>query len=230
MAGERWSRIVDELAIGAGHQSSAHLCEASRRVIGMTGTGVMLLNDDVPQGTMCASDAVSGQLEELQFTLGEGPCIDAYEQREVVAEPDLARPAVQRWLAFSSQAVKAGAAAVFAFPLHVGGVRLGVLDLYRDRPGPLRGEQHADALVVADVMARWVLDVQTDATPGAVAEQLELGSDFHYVVHNAAGMVSVQLGITITEALIRLRAYAYSHDRRLRDVARDVIDRRLRLD
>ena len=84
--------------------------------------------------------------------------------------------------------------AVFGFPLRVGTVRLGALNLYRDPPGPLSDDQHADALVMADVAARWVLEAQAGAPPGAVAEELEAGADFHFVVHNAAGMVSVQRG------------------------------------
>jgi AmiR/NasT family two-component response regulator len=118
---------------------------------------------------------------------------------------------------------------VFGFPLRVGTVRLGALNLYRDRHGPLTGDQHADALVVADVAARWVLEAQAGAALGAVAAELESGADFHFVVHNAAGIVSVQRGISITEALIRLRAYAFSNDRLLADVAEDVIAHRLRL-
>ena len=120
--------------------------------------------------------------------------------------------------------------AVFGFPLRAGTVRLGALNLYRDSPGPLTGDQHADALVVADVAARWVLEAQAGAPPGAVAEELEAGADFHFAVHNAAGIVSVQQGISVTEALIRLRAHAFSSDRLLADVAQDVIARRLRLE
>jgi hypothetical protein len=118
---------------------------------------------------------------------------------------------------------------VFGFPLRVGTVRLGALNLYRDYPGPLGGDQHADALVVADLAARWVLEAQAGASFGMVAEELEAGANFHFVVHNAAGMVSVQEGISVTEALIRLRAFAFSNDRLLADVAEDVVARRLRL-
>ena len=62
-----------------------------------------------------------------------------------------------------------------------------------------------------------------------MADQLSEDADFHFVVHNAAGAVSIQLGVTITEALVRLRAYAFSNDRPLRDVAEDVVARKLRL-
>src|SRR3989440_11678314 len=103
------------------------------------------------------------------------------------------------------------------------------LTAHRVLPGPLSGDQRADALVVADVAARWVLEAQAGASLDTVAEELEAGADFHFAVHNAAGMVSVQEGISVTEALIRLRAYAFSSDRLLAGVAEDVIARRLRL-
>lgn len=195
----------------------------------MTGAGVMLMSGEIQRGSLCTSNGVSHLIEELQYTLGEGPCVDAYQQDRVVTEPDLADPVTRRWLAFSPPALQAGVRAVFGFPLRVGAVRLGALNLYRDGPGPLSGDQHADALVVAGLAARWVLEAQAGAVSGAVAGELEIGADFHYVVHNAAGIVSVQEGISVTEALIRLRAYAFSNERLLADVAQDVVDRRLRL-
>ncbi len=197
--------------------------------MGVNGAGVMLMSGDMPRGSLCATDEVSQLIEELQYTLGEGPCVDACQQDKVVAEPDLADPVRRRWPAFTPPALQAGVRAVFGFPLRVGAVHLGALNLYRDVPGPLTGDQHADALVVADVAARWVLEAQAGAPPDMVAEELEAGADFHFSVHNAAGIVSVQEGISVTEALIRLRAFAFSNDRLLAEVARDVIARRLRL-
>ena len=195
----------------------------------MNGAGVMLMSGDIPRGSLCASDEVSQLIEDLQFTLGEGPCVDAYQHDAVVAEPDLAGPGPRRWLAFTPPALDAGVRAVFGFPLRTGSVRLGALNLYRDRPGPLSADQHADALVVAAVAARWVLEAQAGAPPGAVAEELVAGADFHFAVHNAAGIVSVQEDIGVTEALIRLRAFAFSSNRPLANVARDVIAHTLRL-
>jgi GAF domain-containing protein len=195
----------------------------------VNGAGVMLMSGEIARGSLCTSDEVSRLVEELQYTLGEGPCIDAYQQDKVVAEPDLADPVTRRWPAFAPAALAAGVRAVFGFPLRVGTVHLGALNLYRDVPGPLTGDQHADALVVADVAARWVLEAQAGAPLDTVAEELEAGADFHFAVHNAAGIVSVQERISVTEALIRLRAFAFSSDRLLANVARDVIARRLRL-
>jgi hypothetical protein len=200
------------------------------KITGVDGAGVMLMSGDIPRGSLCSTNEVSHLIEELQYTLGEGPCVDAYQLDQVVAEPDLADPVTPRWPAFTPPALEAGVRALFGFPMRSGTVRLGALNLYRDGPGPLTDDQHADALVVADVAARWVLEAQAGAPPGAVAQELETGADFHFVVHNAAGIVSVQQGISVTEALIRLRAYAFSHDRLLADVAEDVVARRLRLE
>jgi GAF domain len=229
MPGERLSRILAELsAEGDGEWSSIRLCEATRDIVDVSGAGVMLMSGDLPGGSLCTTNAVSTLIEELQYTLGEGPCVDAHHGGRVVLEPDLAHAGTPRWLAFTQEAVRAGVRAVFAFPIQVGAARLGAVDLYRDRPGPLTDEQHADAIAMADLIANWILAVQAKAPPGSVAEELDRSADFHYVVHNAAGAVSVQLGVSVTEALIQLRAYAFSHDRPLREVAEDIVARRLK--
>ena len=229
MASDRLRRIVAALSTDGDPWSCARLCEVCPRLTGVSGAGVMLMSGDIPRGSLCTTDEVSHLIEELQYTLGEGPCVDAYRQDKVVAEPDLADPVSRRWPAFTTPALEAGVQAMFGFPLGVGAVRLGALDLYRDSPGPLSGDQHADALLLARVAARWVLDSQAGAVPGSIAAELEAGADFHYIVHNAAGIVSVQEGMTVTEALIRLRAFAFSNDRLLADVAGDVVGHKLRL-
>ena len=229
MPGSRLRRILAELSDSGDPWSSARLCVVCPEIVEVDGAGVMLMSGDIPRGSLCTSNEVSQLIEELQYTLGEGPCVDAHQQGRVVAEPDLAEPVTGRWLAFSPPALQAGVRAVFGFPLRVGTVRLGALNLYRTRPGPLDADQHANALVIADVVARWVLEAQAGAPSDTVAEQLEISADFHFVVHNAAGIVSVQQGISVTEALIRLRAFAFSSDRLLADVAQDVVEHKLRL-
>jgi GAF domain-containing protein len=229
VVGDRLHRVLLALADGADSWSPSRICTACPKIVGVNGAGVMLMSGDLPRGSLCTTDDVSHLIEELQYTLGEGPCVDAYQQDMVITEPDLSDPERPRWPAFAPPAVQAGVRAVFGFPMRVGTVRLGTLNLYRDAPGPLTGDQHADALVVADVAARWVLEAQAGAPPDTVADELEAGADFHFAVHNAAGIVSVQQGISVTEALIRLRAHAFSADRLLADVARDVIARTLRL-
>lgn len=220
------------LALLAGDQPTGletkRLCDVCAEVTGSTGAGIMLMSADVAQGSLCTTNSVSERLEQLQYDLGEGPCVDAHHLNRPILEPDLAEPATPRWIAFSEPALAAGVRAVFGFPLQVGAVGLGALNLYRDRPGPLDDEQHADALVLADVAAQTILLLQAEAPLGSVSAELEAGADFQYNVHQAAGMVAAQLEITVGQALISLRAYAFGNDRHLADVAGDVVARTLR--
>lgn len=231
MPGERRLRILTALAGEEGASwDSSRLCAVCADIIGLTGAGIMLMSGDIGQGSVCSSNATSALIERLQFDLGEGPCVDAYHSDRPVLEPDLAAPVSQRWLAFSNPALDAGVRAVFGFPLRVGAVRLGALNLFRDRPGALTDDQHADALAMADVAAETVLLLQANAPPGELSRELEAGGDFQYVVHQASGMIAAQLDLSVSLALIRLRAYAFGNERPLVDVARDVVGRVLRFD
>lgn len=209
---------------------AARLCDVSVDVTGMSGAGIMLISANASQGSVCTTNQVSALIEDLQYTLGEGPCVDAYRQREPVLEPDLAGAPSERWLAFTPPAVEAGVRAVFGFPIQIGAACLGALNLYRDQPGELTHEQHADALVLAGVAARAVLDLQAGAPAGELAEALADSGNFRLVVHQASGMISAQLDVGVAEALVRLRAYAFANNRRITDVATDVVTRRLRFD
>jgi hypothetical protein len=106
---------------------------------------------------------------------------------------------------------------VFALPVQIGAIRLGTLDLYRTGAGPLSPHELADALAFADIAGTLLLDAAADDP-----------TVHHAQVHQATGMILVQLGTSAEAAFVRLRAYAYAHDRRLGDVARDVVERRLR--
>jgi hypothetical protein len=227
----RRERILG-LLVGSeqGKFGTKRLCQVCAEATGMSGAGIMLMSGDVPRGSLCTTDEMSDLIEQLQYALGEGPCIDAYHHDSPVLEPDLVNPETPRWLAFAAPAIEAGVCAVFGFPLQVGSVRLGALNLCRDLPGPLSDDQHADALVMADIAAQAVLVLQATASPEKLAAELGAGADFHYVVHQASGMVAAQLEVSVGQALLRLRAYAFGNDRSLTDVAKDVVERKLRFD
>lgn len=214
----------------AGKQAGPRLCMACVDLIEVTGAGIMLMVDDRHRGSLGSSDEVSGIVEELQFTLGEGPCIDAHRGRHPVLEGNLAKPSTSRWGAFSDAAVAAGVEAIFAFPLQVGAMSLGAMDLYVDQSGELRREQLSNALVMAGVIARELLTRQALAEPGGMAAGLEDTESLLLEVHQATGMLSEQLGIPIADALVRLRAYAYAEALRINDVAHAIVARRLRLE
>ena len=229
--GARRGRVLDLLVgRGEGGFGTKRLCQVCAEATAMSGAGIMLMSGDVPQGSLCTANEMSDLVEQLQYALGEGPCVDAYRQDYPVLEPDLAHPDTPRWLAFAPPAIAAGVRAVFGFPLQVGSVRLGALNLCRDRPGPLSDDQHADALVMAGIAAQAVLVLQTGAPPEELASELGAGADFHYVVHQASGMVAAQLEVSVGQALVRLRAYAFGNDLHLTEVAKDVVARDLRFD
>jgi hypothetical protein len=112
----------------------------------------------------------------------------------------------------------------------VGAVRLGALNLHSDQPRALTDDQHADAQVMADVASQAVLALQADAPPGKLGAALEMDANFQYVVHQASGIVAAQLEVSVGQALIRLKAYAFGNGRPLTEVAEDVVARRLRFD
>ena len=225
---DRLLRILKELAAEPAPRTRA-LCSVSARVIGTDGAGITLMMGEM-SGPVCASDATSARVEELQYTLGEGPCIDSHQLGAPVFEPDLTSAGPPRWPTFGEQALAAGVCAVFAFPLRIGAVRIGAMTLYGSGTGPLGDERLADALTMADVVAHEILVTQSEAPKGALAEGLASVGAYRAEIHQASGMVAIQLGVPVSDALVRLRAHAFRTGRPLREVATDVVARRLRLE
>lgn len=176
----------------------------------MRGAGISLMVDGELRGTAGSSGMGVAMVLELQFELGEGPCVDAWASMEAVLEPDLASPEVLRWVAFAPGAVAAGVLAVFAFPLLLGAIRVGVLVFYRDRPGALDADELAYGLALADLATSVILGVQSGAPAEALHELLAAEPPHWAEVHQATGMVAVQLGVGLDEAFVRLRGYAFA--------------------
>jgi hypothetical protein len=222
-----WTWIVDQS--NGGPVEVRHVCAAVVVAAGVDGVAVTVVRSAMVPETVYASDQTAARLEELASTLGEGPGLDAFTSRGPVLIADVAALDLRaRWPVFAAAAAGAGARALFALPMHIGAIELGVLNLYRAMPGGLGSEQLADVLALADTACLLLLDgadrvASYLAGRGPPPEQ----ADQHPQVHQATGMVIAQLGVSATVALVRLRAYAYAHDRRLRDVANDVVTRRL---
>jgi hypothetical protein len=205
-----------------------HACAAAISTTGVGSAALTVMLSASLRETIYASDRVASELEELTLTLGEGPSVDACGGGPALIADLTGRDCLARWPVFAPAAVNAGMRAVFALPLAVGAIRLGVMGLYRAQPGDLDREQLADALVFADTACALLLDAaQRDRShpDGRLPEQAGLQ---HPEVHQATGMIIAQLGVSAAVALVRLRAYAYAHDRRLHEVANDVVARRLR--
>lgn len=184
---------------------------------------------DVDVGSVCATDPVTARIEELQVAVGEGPGLEAHQLGRAVLEPDLDGPH-PRWPSFNGPAVDMGVRAMFSFPLRVGAVRLGALNLHSDRAGQLKSEQHLDALTLADIVADAIVLLEADLPHRNLAAALHEGANSQAVVSQASGIAAVQLNVTVGQALVRMRVYAFSNGRPLAEVAREVVARTLRFD
>ncbi len=228
MRNPRVAEILSVLANGGEQVSlSTRLCAACLSALPVSGVGAALMTADGPSGVvLAATDERARQLEELQFALGEGPCVEASGGGRPVLEPDLLVAGSPRWPRFGAAALAAGVQAVFAFPLRVGAIRVGVLDLYRDSPGLLAGPDLVEALAFADAATAVVLHLQ-DGDGGPALTAL---IDGRAEVHQATGMITIQLGVGLAEALLRLRAHAYATGRTVSAIAADVVGRRMFFD
>ncbi|ADP82518.1 ANTAR domain-containing protein [Pseudofrankia inefficax] len=224
--------LLSLLADQSGDASSLdRLCVGVVSALPVDGASIAVTSDAAVRVYVGASDPITARLDDLQFTLGEGPGWDAVHDRRPVLVADLAGPSGCRWPMFAPAVLAAGFRAVFAFPLQIGAIRLGALGLLRARPGPLGDDTLADALVVVDVAALTLLDTRMDdppgPSPGLLPDALGL---YRAEVHQATGMLMVQLGVGAQEALVRLRAHAYAAGQTVDEAARDLVARRLRLD
>lgn len=217
------------------------ICDTAARLAGVDGAAVAVLSDDVRE-LVHATDALAQQIDELQFTVGEGPCLQAYAQdRDELWPSTEDSEFARRWPLFTAEVVPLGVAAVFAFP--VAGARrpVGVLELYRRTPGALAPAELESArtctAAIGDRLgSNWQSQVQRSGGTQAAIEAVGLhdGSSTHLddrftrgQVHIAAGMVAVQLKVSTQDGMTRLRAHAYAERRSVVAVAADVVSRRL---
>jgi GAF domain len=229
-----------EIVADGGTAAPQRICEACIAVLPVSRAAVTMMAGPDRQEPIFASDAIAAHLDEMQFRLGEGPCVEAFTERRPVLVPDLAEVADNRWPVFAAAARRTPIRAAFVLPLQAGAIGVGVLDLYRDEPGMLGRDELAGALRAADAVLWALLGIrggnQTERPAparhsgnGADPHGWLTGSPLdHTQVYQATGMVMAQLDVPAETALSRLRAYAFVHDRTIDDIARDVVARRLR--
>lgn len=251
------ARALLDVAVGGDdHRAvAARICRACTAGTGVDGAALSVLTTTEHRETLFSTDATAATVEDLQFTLGEGACIQAGVSGRPVLVPDIHEPALTtRWPVFAAVvAEQTGVRALFALPLQLGAINVGVIDLYRRAPGPLRGYELRDVVAATDAATLLLLGAQArpDADgrpddglhpdrphpsgPGDGDPRPQSGPDrdrpWEWVdraeVHQATGMILAQLDIPARDAFVRLRAYAFAHRRPLAEVARDVVTRRL---
>ncbi|MEX0756813.1 MAG: GAF domain-containing protein, partial [Acidimicrobiia bacterium] len=170
------------------------LCSASADVLGIPSAGVTLMGSH-HNNPLCHSDDRSLALDDMQYSLGEGPSLDAFARHQTVLEPDLEHVIPARWPIFTAGALELGARGVFALPLSAGAKCVGVLTLYCEVAGDLTPDQRADGIVVTSELVRSILDTQSRHETDPLAADLDDVTSHRAEVHQASGMVAVQLGV-----------------------------------
>jgi hypothetical protein len=227
-----------EIVHEGGAVAPQRICVACVEALPVDGAAITAMTSANHQEPIFATDQVAFRLDELQFTLGEGPCVEAFTDRRPVLVSDLEDLNDSRWPMFAAAARGTPARALYVFPLQAGVIGIGVLDLYRDSPGLLEGRELAGALRVADAALWTLLGLRSGETLGSADEPRAgdrhgwlTGTPLHRrVIYQATGMIIAQLEVNAEGALARIRAHAFRHERELADVARDVVERRLRFE
>lgn len=226
MQRSRLERVLDALARESSGPLPARMCSAAAAMLASEGVGIAMVTDD---GHLQTVGAVGLGLvgEELQLTSGEGPTYESYRRGQPVLIDDLGGE--DGWPVLGRDAGEAGIRAIFSFPMRSGAAEFGALTLYRDQPGQLDDGQYADALAFARV-ALDLLSSQEELTRGDLNHLLTARGSSPWQVHQATGMVSVQLGISLRDAIAMLRGAAFTSGRSLSEIAGDVVAGRLQFE
>ena len=216
-------------------EAADRLCEACVPLLDCDAAAISLVFDGTNSGTLGSSDAPARMYDELQFILGEGPCLESVARRAPVLVLDLAAREDRRWPLYGPAMLDLKVRGVHAIPVVVAGEYVGALDLFRSRPGPLDGEQFSGAIAAAELASIPLLDLLDADMQAAVGDPesnawAELNTLSRAEVSQATGMLVAQLEIEPAEALVRLRAHAYASGRSATEVARDIVGLRLRLE
>ncbi len=227
MDGDRLARVVKAVRFGGGLDPasySQHICDTAASFLDGDGAGLSLVNEQGVTGAIWASNDFARSIEDLQFALGEGPTLDAIGRRTPALVSNLAEE-LARWPIFGPDAIALGVAAIYSFPLQLGAIRLGTLDLFERNPRHLSSDTLADALVLADVLTQDFIDLQGG---GELSLPMVNRPGQPSRVHQATGMVSAQIDSDMASSLARIRAYAFANDMTIFEVTEQVLARNLR--
>jgi hypothetical protein len=211
------------------------LCEVAVTELRMSGAVVSLMTPVHTTGDQsgtitAASSDRARSVDELEFSLGEGPGRDAFSGSRPVLTPDLER-AFDRWPGYVPAALAAGVRATFAFPMLIGAARFGVVHLHCPRARTLTDHDIATSLMLTELATEIVLDIYAPAGDHTPADVPLLAPDDHRdEIYQAQGMVMVALGVSLREALARMRAHAFASNQELAAVAADILAGRTRLE
>jgi len=191
-------------------------------LFGVDGTTLMLVDRDQALRNLAASDRRAAVLEELQATHGEGPCVDAFDDKQPVAADDLGRE--DRWPAFSPDAARRRLLAVLASPIPYSEQAVGVVAVFAAQPHPWTEAEREAIVAFTELVALLILNAMQARERGRVAAELQVALDSRVVIEQAKGVLVGRHGLTTRQAFERLRRQARDQRRPLSEVARAVVD------
>jgi GAF domain-containing protein len=206
----------------------SRVCEGTAAIVGATGAGVMLEDEQGDLRFVAASDEIVREIEDLQIEFGEGPCLHSYHTGEQVVVTDLATS--DHFPRFGPKAVEAGLRAVYSFPMGFEEQVIGALNLYDAEPGVFGEDEQRAGQTLADISTSYLLNARSVAARGRLTGQLQRALDSRIVIEQAKGRLAERLSLQPGDAFEILRRHARNHGLRLHDVARDVAEGRLHLE
>ncbi|MBW3618915.1 MAG: GAF and ANTAR domain-containing protein [Actinobacteria bacterium] len=202
------------------------LTDQALAAVGVDGVGVSVADASGRLRFVSATDQMVVRIEERQVESGDGPCHDAFRTRDRIVVDDLRELVGHRWGDYPAFAVEHGCLALAALPMVVDDEAVGALDVYRRGAGPWDHETLEDAQLVADVATGLVVNHRTLEDSQRLAEQLQGALDSRIVIEQAKGILVEQRGGDMGDAFQHLRDHARRRQRKLRDVARHVVEHR----
>ena len=190
-------------------------------VLDVSTVGIMLVDANGELRAMASSSEVMRIVELFELQSQEGPCLDCYRSGEPVDE--LLATATARWPTFAPVALDAGFRAAAALPMRLRDQVIGALNLFQTEPRALSGDDTLVARALADIATIAILQHRKIAEADAINDQLNNALTSRIVIEQAKGIVAEREQLDMPDAFDRLRAFARSHNRRLHDVASEIV-------
>ncbi|WP_218711792.1 GAF and ANTAR domain-containing protein [Arthrobacter sp. BF1] len=222
--------MIEQLPVGL-ERFGVDLCATFLAQLPISGISMSAFPGHAPETSIFASDAVSARIDELQFDLGEGPRWEALQTRQPVSLPNVKLDGHRDWPVFAKAILDYDVAAIFVFPLQLGAMDIGVIELYSATAGSLSPADHSLALQLSDAAAWQLLRHLLIVPPSGTGDPTDPDRDKSPLsrreIHQATGMVLAQAGTSATDALLLLRAHAFSQGRTVREVSHDVVSKKI---
>lgn len=217
----RLGMVLDVLNTNSsGGSLIAGICKTAVEVVEVDGAGMTVLTQ-TQSGVVCTHGQFAEVGEDLQFTLGEGPCRDAIRSETLVEALSLSSDT--KWPFFSPPLAAMGVKSVASFPVRIGGARVGALTVYRTQSEALSIDQASNGYVLAQISAHVISAAQAKMGEEQLIQEMESGFGRMEPVHQATGLIMGKLRLSAEDALARLRSAAYATDRSIVDLARDFV-------